>query len=101
MATKSGIPRSTLDKATAARIEALPVAGADNLTDGDKVFLAARKDYLSEAEREDLGVDADVEAGADDGDTPTHEEVEDPEMEDDEEAEEKPKPKKAAAKKKK
>lgn len=70
MATKSGIPRSTLDKGTAARIEALLVVGADNLTDGDKAFLRARADYLSEAEREDLGINTD------DGDTPTNEDDE-------------------------
>lgn len=90
MATKSGIPRSTLDKATAARIEALLVAGVESLTDGDKVFLKARRDYLTEAERDDL------EVNDDDGDTPTHEEVEDPE---DEEPEAKPKAKPKAKKK--
>lgn len=53
---ESGIPRSQLDKATRERIERLVANGANGLTEGDKAFLTARRDYLSAAERKDLGI---------------------------------------------
>lgn len=53
---ESALPRTDLDLATRQRLEALIGRDGNQLTEGDKAFLTARRAYLSAAERKDLGI---------------------------------------------
>lgn len=62
---KSPIPLESMDKGSRARLAALLAKEPSALSDGDKAFLAARRDYLTADQQADFLTDAPTGAEGD------------------------------------